>query len=66
MEERLERNMTRGMGMFLIEKLVDNIDIKSSNQGTEFTMWFNLHKGSQPYSPVSFNIEMQKAEQNLN
>lgn len=66
MEDRLEQNMTRGMGIFLIEKLVDNIDVKSSTQGTEFTMWFNLHKSSQPHSPVSFNIELQQAEQNLN
>ncbi|MDB5080957.1 MAG: putative anti-sigma regulatory factor, serine/threonine protein kinase [Chloroflexi bacterium] len=65
-EERLERNFTRGMGIFLIEKLVDNIEVKSSSQGTEFTMWFNLNKNSQSQSPISFNIELQKAEQNLN
>lgn len=66
MEDRLEHNMTRGMGMFLIERLVDNFDVKSSTKGTEFTMWFNLHKGNEPDSPVSFNIELQKADQILN
>lgn len=66
MEERLERNMTRGMGMFLIEKLADNVDIKSNHQGTEFTMWFNLEQSSQPNSPVSFNVELQRSEQVLN
>lgn len=66
MEERLELNMTRGMGIFLIEKLVDNIDVKSSSLGTEFTMWFNLHKNSPPNSSVSFNIELQGSDQTLN
>ena len=65
-EDRLEHNMTRGMGMFLIERLVDNLDDKSSTKGTEFTMWFNLLKGTEPHSPASFNIELQKAEHNLN
>ncbi len=66
MEDRLAHNITRGMGMFLIERLVDNLDVKSSAKGTEFTMWFNLHKGDEPDSPVSFNIETQKADPNLN
>lgn len=66
MEDRLEHNFTRGMGMFLIERLVDNLDVKSSTNGTEFTMWFNLHKGTEPDSPVSFNIKLLKADQNLN
>ena len=66
LEERLEQNLTRGMGMFLIEKLADSIEVKSGTQGTEFTMWFNLHKASQPNSPVSFNIELQKSDQILN
>jgi serine/threonine-protein kinase RsbW len=66
METRLEHDMTRGMGIFLIERLVDNLDVKSSSAGTEFTMWFNLHKGATPNDPVSFNIELQKADQHLN
>ena len=66
MEDRLEHNMTRGMGMFLIERLVDNLDVKSSTKGTEFTLWFNLHMGNEPHSPASLNIELQRANKNLN
>jgi serine/threonine-protein kinase RsbW len=44
MEERLEQDLTRGMGMFLIQKLVDNVHLHSDDNGTEFTMWFNLTK----------------------
>lgn len=59
METRLENDLTRGMGIFLIERLVDNLDIRSSAKGTEFTMWFNLHKETEPGGPASFNIELQ-------
>jgi len=55
MEYRLEHDLTRGMGIFLIQKLVDNVDVRSNAQGTEFTMWFNLTKGPNK----SFNIELE-------
>lgn len=57
MEDRLEHDLTRGMGMFLIQRLVDNVDVRSNTQGTQFTMWFDLKKDAT--NPVSFNIEME-------
>jgi serine/threonine-protein kinase RsbW len=60
MEDRLEHDLTRGMGIFLIQKLVDNVDVRSNDQGTEFTMWFNLKKG--PNNPALFNIEVEGPE----
>jgi serine/threonine-protein kinase RsbW len=60
MEDRLEHDLTRGMGIFLIQKLVDNVDVRSNDQGTEFTMWFNLQKG--PNNPALFNIEVEGPE----
>lgn len=61
MEDRLEHDLTRGMGIFLIQKLVDNVDVRSIENGTEFTMWFNLSKGPNN-NPVSFNIEVEGSE----
>ncbi len=61
MEDRLDHDLTRGMGIFLIQKLVDNVDVRSNAQGTEFTMWFNLTKG--PNNPLSFNIELAGPDQ---
>lgn len=61
MEDRLEHDLTRGMGIFLIQKLVDNVDVRSNEKGTEFTMWFNINKGSND-EPVSFNIELTGPE----
>ncbi len=57
MEDRLDHDLTRGMGIFLIQKLVDNVDVRSNDQGTEFTMWFNLTKG--PNNPAQFNIQLE-------
>ncbi len=57
MEDRLEHDLTRGMGIFLIQRLVDNVDVRSNDQGTEFTMWFNLSQG--PNNPAHFNIELE-------
>ena len=59
MEDRLDHDLTRGMGIFLIQKLVDNVDVRSNETGTEFTMWFNINKGSSYNNPVSFNIELE-------
>jgi serine/threonine-protein kinase RsbW len=44
MEDRLDHDLTRGMGMFLIQKLVDNVQLHSDDNGTVFTMCFNLRK----------------------
>lgn len=60
LEDRLEQDLTRGMGIFLIQKLVDNVDVHSNDQGTDFTMWFNLNKGDTAH-PLSMNIEMEGA-----
>jgi hypothetical protein len=49
------------MGIFLIQKLVDNVDVHSNDQGTDFTMWFNLNKGDTAH-PLSVNIEMESAD----
>ncbi|HEX2916802.1 MAG TPA: ATP-binding protein [Chloroflexia bacterium] len=59
LEDRLEQDLTRGMGIFLIQNLVDNVDVRSNSDGTEFTMWFNLKKG--PDNPV-LNIELEGPE----
>ncbi len=64
LEDRLNQNLTRGMGMFLISNLVDNLELKPSKEGgTEFTMWFNITKGSGNTS--NLNIEMQGPEPHL-
>jgi serine/threonine-protein kinase RsbW len=55
MEDRLDHDLTRGMGIFLIQKLVDNVDVRSNEKGTEFTMWFNLSKGSS--NPINIEVE---------
>jgi anti-sigma regulatory factor (Ser/Thr protein kinase) len=61
LETRLENNLTRGMGMFLIQNLVDNVELKRSEHGgTEFTMWFNIQKGADNSS--NLNIAMQGPE----
>jgi serine/threonine-protein kinase RsbW len=63
LEERLEQDLTRGMGIFLIQKLVDNVDVRSNDQGTEFTMWFNLTKDANNQS--LFNIEVERPDKHL-
>lgn len=60
LEDRLDHDLTRGMGIFLIQKLVDNVELRSDEQGTQFTMWFNLDKGLN--SVGSVNIELQGPE----
>ncbi|MEI6046393.1 MAG: ATP-binding protein [Chloroflexota bacterium] len=57
MEDRLEQDLTRGMGMFLIQKLVDNVELRSNEEGTEFTMWFNIERG--PNNISNLNIAMK-------
>ena len=60
LEDRLDHDLTRGMGIFLIQKLVDNVELRSDEQGTQFTMWFNMDKGLN--SVGSVNIELQGPE----
>jgi len=60
MEDRLEHDLTRGMGMFLIQRLVDNVELRSGDEGTEFTMWFNIERGPNNISNV--NIAMQSSD----
>ncbi len=60
MEDRLDHDLTRGMGMFLIQQLVDNVELHSSDDGTEFTMWFNIERGLNNMS--NLNIAMQGPE----
>ena len=57
MEDRLEHDLTRGMGMFLIQRLVDSVELRSDEHGTEFTMWFNIERG--PNNTSNLNIAMQ-------
>lgn len=42
MEEKLEDDSPRGLGIFLIQQLVDDVELRSGEGRTEFTMWFNL------------------------
>lgn len=63
LEDRLEQDLTRGMGIFLIQRLVDNVDVRSNDQGTEFTMWFNLNKGDSAH-PMSVSVEMEGGDKN--
>jgi len=63
LEERLEQDLTRGMGIFLIQKLVDNVDVRSNDQVTEFTMWFNLTKDANNQS--LFNIEVERPDKHM-
>jgi len=60
LEDRLDHDLTRGMGIFLIQKLVDDVELHSDEQGTQFTMWFNLDKGLNNVGNV--NIELQGPE----
>ncbi len=60
LEDRLDHDLTRGMGIFLIQKLVDNVELRSDERGTQFTMWFNLDKGLNNVGNV--NIELQGPE----
>jgi serine/threonine-protein kinase RsbW len=61
LEERLEQDLTRGMGFFLIQNLADNTELRASEEGgTQFTMWFNIQKGKNNSQNV--NIEMEGPE----
>jgi anti-sigma regulatory factor (Ser/Thr protein kinase) len=49
------------MGIFLIQNLADNTELKPSEEGgTQFTMWFNIRSGDNNSHNV--NIEMEGPE----
>jgi serine/threonine-protein kinase RsbW len=37
-----EEELPRGLGIYLIEQLVDDVELQTSEQGHSFIMWFNL------------------------
>lgn len=41
-DEKLEEDMPRGLGIFLIQQLVDGVETRTGDGRTEFIMWFNL------------------------
>jgi hypothetical protein len=44
MEEKLEEDSPRGLGIFLIQQLVDDVELRRNDGRTEFTMWFDIKK----------------------
>jgi serine/threonine-protein kinase RsbW len=42
MEQKLEEDIPRGLGIFLIQQLVDDVELRTGEGQTEFTMSFNL------------------------
>lgn len=43
MDEKLLEESPRGLGIFLIQQLVDEVELRSDEGHTEFTMWFNIN-----------------------
>lgn len=57
MEEKLEEENPRGLGMFLIQQLVDGVHLEAGEGRTEFTMWFNLRETpGAALTPASGNL----------
>lgn len=46
-DDKLLEDSPRGLGIFLIQQLVDGVELRSGEGRTEFTMWFNIND-SQP------------------
>jgi serine/threonine-protein kinase RsbW len=44
LEEKLEDDVPRGLGLFLIEQLVDGVEMQAGDGRTEFTMWFDIKR----------------------
>src|SRR5437870_2188968 len=42
LEEKLLQESPRGLGIFLIQQLVDEVELRSGDGRTEFTMWFKV------------------------
>lgn len=51
MDEKLMEESPRGLGIFLIQQLVDGVELHSGNGQTEFVMWFNVDT-PQPHAAV--------------
>ena len=60
LDDKLDEDEPRGMGIFLIQQLVDDVRLISNEDGTQFTMWFNIA----PPDSVLNTIDMQAAEHN--
>ena len=41
-DEKLEEDTPRGLGIFLIQQLVDGVETRTGEGRTEFVMWFDL------------------------
>jgi serine/threonine-protein kinase RsbW len=52
MDEKLMEDSPRGLGIFLIQQLVDEVELRSGDGQTEFVMWFNV----QPAGPVAASV----------
>jgi serine/threonine-protein kinase RsbW len=50
-DEKLMEDSPRGLGIFLIQQLVDGVELRSGNGQTEFVMWFNVDQ-PQPHATV--------------
>ena len=44
LENKLAADSTRGLGIYLIQQLVDGVELQSGAGQTEFTMWFNVRE----------------------
>lgn len=42
-DDKLLEDSPRGLGIFLIQQLVDGVELRSGEGRTEFTMWFNIN-----------------------
>jgi len=55
-EDKFADDTPRGLGLFLIEQLVDGVEMRSNDGCTEFTMWFDLKQtpagGDAPAGPA--------------
>jgi serine/threonine-protein kinase RsbW len=43
MDDKLLEDSPRGLGIFLIQQLVDEVELRSGEGRTEFVMWFNVN-----------------------
>jgi len=41
-EESIERGELRGLGLYLIHQLVDQVEFSSNEEGNTFTMWLHI------------------------
>ena len=47
-DDKLMEESPRGLGIFLIQQLVDEVELQSGEGRTEFTMWFNINDTKRP------------------